>query len=105
MVIIYYDSAALRERADELERLNEQLLAEIGTLNDQEAALASMWEGPAKEAFRQAYHNDSVQMKNFYNAVRVYIQVLLILIDYYARTESMNCELAHNRTYGGGCGC
>ena len=104
MCIIYYDSAALRERADELERLNEQLLVEIETLNDQEAALAAMWEGPAKDAFRQAYHNDSIQMKNFYNAVRVYIQVLLILIEYYARTENMNCDLARSRNYGG-CGC
>ena len=96
---LYFDLVALRQRADELERLNEQLLAEIETLNDQEAALAGMWEGPAKDAFRQAYHNDSVQMKNFYNAVRIYVQVLRLVIEYYARTESSNCELATARAY------
>ena len=99
MTNLYFDLAALRERADELERLNEQLLAEIETLNDQEAALAGMWEGPAKDAFRQAYHNDSVQMKNFYNAVRIYVQVLRMVIEFYAHTECVNRELAATRSY------
>ena len=35
---LYFDLAALKQRAEELERLNEQLLSEINTLNDQEAA-------------------------------------------------------------------
>ena len=96
---LYFDLAALKQRADELERLNEQLLSEINTLNDQEAALAGMWEGPAKDAFRQAHHNDSVQMKNFYNAVRVYIAVLNAIMAYYAQIEASNRDLATARSY------
>ena len=96
---LYFDLAALKQRAEELERLNEQLLSEINTLNDQEAALAGMWEGPAKDAFRQAYHNDSVQMKNFYNAVRVYIAVLNAIMAYYAQMEASNRDLATVRSY------
>ncbi|MCH5197891.1 MAG: hypothetical protein J1E34_03195 [Oscillospiraceae bacterium] len=100
MSTVYLNSTSLNERVEELENLNEQLLAEIGTLNDNEAALAGMWEGPAKEAFRQAYASDSVQMKNFYNAIRVYIQVLRIILCNYRNTECQNENMARTRTYG-----
>ncbi|MBQ6019659.1 MAG: WXG100 family type VII secretion target [Clostridia bacterium] len=99
MSTLYLDLATLQQRADELETMNERLLSEIATLNDTEAALAGMWEGPAKDAFRTAYHNDSVQMKNFYNAVRVYVQVLRAIIMYYRQVECMNRDIAVTRSY------
>ena len=49
MTKTYLGAAALSAKADELETLNNQLLAEIGVLNDTEATLAGMWEGAAKE--------------------------------------------------------
>ena len=95
----YYDLTAMRERANELERLNEQLRCEIERLNDQEAALAGMWEGPAKEAFRRSFHNDAVQMRNFYNTVRVFIDVLLTITVFYSYTETLNRDRAKARCY------
>ena len=104
MTIIYFDLAVLSAKADELEGLNERLLGEITTMNETESALAGMWEGPAKESFRQAYERDAVQMKNFYNAIRVYIEILRLLIANYRAIESQNEMLGQQRTYGG-CGC
>ena len=74
MTIIYFDLAVLSAKADELEGLNERLLGEITTMNETESALAGMWEGPAKESFRQAYERDAVQMKNFYCSSRTIVR-------------------------------
>lgn len=104
MALIYLDLAQLTEKANELETLNAQLLTEIGVLNDTEAELAGMWEGEAKEAFRRAYASDAIQMKNFYNAIVVYIQQLRLIIECYRRFEAFNREIAESRTYGS-CGC
>ncbi len=101
MSLLYLDLAQLTERANELEMLNEQLLTEIGVLNEREAELAGMWEGEAKEAFRNAYESDAIQMKNFYNAIRIYVQQLRFIIECYRRYEAYNCEVAGARTYGG----
>ncbi len=101
MALLYLDVAQLTERANELETLNEQLLAEIGVLNEREAELAGMWEGEAKEEFRRAYASDAVQMKNFYNAIRIYIQQLRLIIECYRKYEAFNAALARSRRYGG----
>lgn len=101
MATLYLDLAQLTERANELETINEQFLTELAVLNDREAELAGMWEGEAKEAFRRAYASDAVQMKNFYNAISVYVQQLRIIIECYKRYEFVNRELATSRTYGG----
>ena len=101
MSLLYLDVAQLTERANELETLNEQFLNEICILNEREEELAGMWEGEAKESFRRAYASDSIQMKNFYNAIRVYVQQLRLIIECYRRYEAFNSELARTRTYGG----
>jgi len=99
MTKLYLDTSALSAKADELERLNETFLQEVGVLNDNEEILAGMWEGPAKESFRNAYHRDSVQMKNFYNAIKIYVVQLRAIIEAYKRIEQLNNELARQRKY------
>ena len=101
MSLLYLDVAQLTERANELEILNENFLNETEILNEREAELAGMWEGEAKESFRQAYASDAIQMKNFYNAIRIYIQQLRFIIECYRRYELTNVELASSRAYGG----
>lgn len=101
MTTTYLDSAALTERVNELETINESFLSEIGVMNDTEATLSGLWEGEAKEAFSQAYRNDSIQMKNFYNAIRIYVQVLRIIISNYVQIERQNAECATARSYRG----
>lgn len=101
MAEIFVDVASLKTKIEELNNLNEQFNNQLVSLQETEAALAGMWEGPSKEAFRRAFHNDAVQMKNFYNAIRVYVQQLTIILNSYAKAESTNVELANQRSYGG----
>lgn len=99
MAYIYLESSSLSERANELEALNERLMGIIENLNDYEANLSSMWEGEAKDAFRTAYQRDAVQMRNFYNAIVVYVLKLRTIIERYRQREMMNVEKATTRTY------
>lgn len=100
MALIYLESSSsLSEKANELEVLNDRFLVIIENLNDYEENLSSMWEGEAKEAFRSAYHSDSVQMKNFYNAVFLYVAKLREIVEKYRQREMINTQLATARTY------
>ena len=101
MAQMYVDSASLRAKAAELEELNNQFKSEIGGLQDNEQALAGMWEGTAKENFRTAFNNDVVQMNNFYNAIGMYISKLEEIAAKYEQAEQQNAELASTRTYNG----
>lgn len=98
MTKLYLDSASLTQKANDLEELNNRFLALVGNLNDREEVLAGMWEGPAHDEFRKAYHSDSVQMKNFYNAIVVYLTVLRQIISEYEKIEIINSERARTRT-------
>lgn len=99
MAYIYMESSSLSERADELEVLNERFIAIVNNLNDYEANLSSMWEGETKDAFRTAYQRDSVQMRNFYNAIAMYIMKLRAIIERYRQYEMINTDRAVTRTY------
>lgn len=99
MAFIYLEASSLSEKANELEALNEHLLIIIENLNDYEANLSSMWEGEAKEAFRSAYQRDAVQMKNFYNAIFLYVAQLRVIIERYRQREMLNTQTAVARTY------
>lgn len=99
MAIIYLESSSLNEKANELEALNDRLLSIIENLNDYEENLSSMWEGDAKEAFRTAYRSDAIQMKNFYNAVFLYVVQLRLIIQRYRQCEMINTQTAVTRTY------
>ncbi len=87
------------QRVDELEAYNEQLLTELNTLQQTEEALAAMWEGAAKDAFRAAFQSDMEQMINFYNAIRSYIIQLRLIIAVYRAYEAANEQLAVTRSY------
>ena len=99
MAALYFDLGTLSAKADELEALNNSFYTEVDNLNSTEEALAGMWEGDAKDAFRNAYRTDSIQMHNFYNAIKAYVQALREIIAYYAQKEAENVQIAQNRTY------
>lgn len=101
MAEIFVDVTSLKNKIDELSNLNEQFKSQLSALEEAEATLAGMWEGPSKEAFRVAFHNDAVQMKNFYNAILIYVQQLIVIFNAYAKAESTNVDLANQRSYGG----
>lgn len=96
---LYFDLASLEAKADELETLNETFFTEVQNLDDTEAALGAMWEGPANEAFRAAYARDAIQMRNFYNCIKSYVSTLRAIVENYRRYEQMNETIATNRTY------
>lgn len=96
---IQLTSSLLRAKADELSSQNEQLKAQINSLDETEQSLNAMWEGDSNTAFHAAFQSDKVQMSNFYNAIQQYIQVLRAAADRYARAEGQNVEIANTRKY------
>lgn len=91
--------AQLRAKAEELRQSNEQFKNQVVQLNDEEAAVCSMWEGASKDAFNTAFQRDKVQMDNFFNAIAQYIAALETIAQKYEQAESLNTEIATNRTY------
>ena len=92
-------ASQLNAKADELKQINATYKAKVNALEETEAALASMWEGEAKEAFRNAFKRDKVNMDNFYNAIEKYVAVLLEIAAKYAQTEATNVQTASKRSY------
>lgn len=62
-------SSELRSRAGQLSDLNAQFRAKAAQLGEQEAALCTMWEGQAKDAFHQAFTRDRQQMDAFHQLI------------------------------------
>lgn len=99
MALIQVTASQLKTKANELRSLNGQFKAQVGNLESQEAALASMWEGEAKNAFHTAFNNDKVQMDNFYNLIEKYCQALETIAQKYEQAEAQNLQTASNRSY------
>lgn len=91
--------SALKTKAKELEQLNETLNTMINSLQETEQSLGGMWEGEANEAFHTAFTNDMTQLRNFYNAIKLYIMALYAAIAKYIQAERRNTSLARVRTY------
>ena len=99
MALIQVTAAELTAKANELRSFNGQFKSQVGNLESQEAALASMWEGEAKTAFHTAFHNDKTQMDAFYDLIEKYCQALETIAQKYAQVEAQNTEIASNRSY------
>ena len=99
MALIRVTAAQLKAKADELTGLNTSLKTNVKDLESCEQNLASMWEGQAKDAFHQAFHNDKVQMGNFSMLIEKYVSVLLNIAAKYEQAEGMNTETASTRSY------
>lgn len=92
-------ASELRKRADDLTNLNGKLKTEIGSLEGHENQLASMWEGQAQAAFRNAFNNDKTQMNAFATAIDQYVSALLTIAAKYEAAEQKNEEIASTRSY------
>lgn len=99
MANISVNTAQLAAQADELEALNGQFFGAIDNLNTTELYLFLGWEGEANTEFHSAFSNDIVQMKNFYNAVGMYVARLREIIARYQLAEERNAEIGRDRTY------
>lgn len=97
MSMFRVSSTVLRQKAQELEQMNKQFKSAVESLANQEASLASMWEGEAQKAFRTAFNNDRQQFDNFYNGIAKYIQALRDAATQYDQAESKNLSTAKTR--------
>ncbi len=99
MALIRVTAAQLKAKADELTGLNTNLKSNVSELESCEQNLVSMWDGQAKDAFHQAFHNDKIQMTNFSTLIEKYVNTLLAIAAKYQQAESINTETAATRTY------
>lgn len=99
MAMFQVTASQLRSAAGQIQDLNRQFKAKEGELSEQEAALGSMWEGQAKDAFHQAFERDRQQMDAFYQLMNQYIQALLEIAARYEQAEEKNRQIAAARTY------
>mgnify|MGYP002747282041 CR=1 FL=1 len=101
MAVIRVTAARLRSVADSLQELciRDRFRSRKQELTEKEQALASMWEGQAKEAFHQAFIRDEQQMEAFYTLIARYVQTLLEIAARYEQAEARNAEIAGSRSY------
>lgn len=99
MAQIRVTMSQLKAQAEQLEALNEQFKSQVNELETTEQQLGTMWEGEAKDAFHNAFASDKVQMDNFYNAIKAYVQVLLADAAKYSQAEAASYQMASERTY------
>ena len=92
-------SGELRNKAAELNRMNEQFRNAVSDLTNEESALRGQFEGEASDAFHKAFSNDTIQMQNFYNAIAQYVQKLIQIADTYEKAEQANVATANARKY------
>lgn len=99
MALIQVTASSLKTQADTLRQYNSSFKSAVGELESTEAQLNSMWEGEANTAFHNAFHNDKIQMDNFYNAIEMYANALTNIAIKYEQAESINADTASTRTY------
>ena len=99
MAYFQVTSSQLRSAAGRISDLNNQFKARAEQLGEQEAALCSMWEGQAKDAFHQAFLRDRQQMNVFEQLIARYVQALLEIAVRYEQAEARNREIAASRKY------
>lgn len=99
MAYFQVTSSELRSAAGRISDLNNQFKAKAEQLGEQEAALCSMWEGQAKDAFHQAFLRDRQQMNVFEQLIASYVQALLEIAVRYEQAEARNREIAVARKY------
>ncbi len=89
----------LRTKVEALRTLNSEFKARTNDLTNTESSLNGMWEGEARDAFHNAFQSDITQMGNFYNAIEVYAMRLDEMASRYEAAESVNLDIATERTY------
>lgn len=89
----------MREKANELEKWNNDLVKLTSDLRGHQQRLTNAWDGPANDAFDSAFKSDMVQFDNFARAIREYVQALRQAADEYERKENDNKRIATERSY------
>lgn len=99
MGLIRVSATELKSKAEELLNLNVSFKTSVQGLEEAEQKLASMWEGEAKDAFHNAFHQDKVQMNNFSMLIEKYVASLQTIAAKYEQAENVNLSTASTRNY------
>lgn len=91
--------AQLRQKAQLLSQLNNNLNTQIGVLQTTETNVCSKWEGDSKSAFHNAFMHDKQCMDAFKAAIDRYVQALEQIAQNYEKAEAQNTQTATSRSY------
>ena len=97
MAMIQVTSAQLRDKAAELRSQNSTVRNHIESLRSQESSLSGMWEGEARQAFRNAFQTDIAKMTEFCAAIEQYAAALETIAAKYDEAEAKNTSTATSR--------
>ena len=89
--------ATVRNKASELENLNNQFKNEVSGLRDDNTALGSKWEGDARNAFNNEFLKDAEKFDLFYQGIQKFIEQLRQDCDNYDKVEANNTNIASTR--------
>lgn len=87
------DTMALNRDRQVIQSELERVRTGINQLREKMAALGTMWEGPAHNAFMSQFHTDYAFVQAFVSEIRAYIETME-----YAEREYERCGDAVRRT-------
>ncbi len=84
----------LRQKANELETLNNRFKNEVDRLKQYNATLGSQWRGDARTRFDQEFRKDAEKFDEFQRGISGFIHALRRNADEYDRVENTNVSIA-----------
>ena len=87
-------SSELTNKANELERLNNQLQQTIQFLESEVGSPSTMYEGDSHDAFLTSFKNDKAKMALFHAEITKYISALRVIAAKYEVAERTNVATA-----------
>lgn len=97
MAEIKVTPSELKSKAEMLRAYVAKFRAEVQNMVSYEAQLASMWEGDAQKAFRNAFNTDRQKMDRFAANIDLYIRALEDDAQKYEQAESTATGIATTR--------
>lgn len=87
----------LRNKANELEILNNRFKSEVRKLKDDNMILGMKWEGDARKKFNEQFLLDAGKFDQFSEGIMKFIQQLRTDADNYDKVENTNTSIASVR--------
>ncbi|MCC8081514.1 MAG: WXG100 family type VII secretion target [Lachnospiraceae bacterium] len=99
MSMFQVTASEMQSAISQLQSDNQEFMARVQELSENQQELAAMWTGDANTAFNNAFQTDATKWTEFYNLINQYIEALNSILTIYTNAESANTETAVNRTY------
>ena len=94
---IMVTATVVRNKANELRALNQQLKSKVDDMVRCETGLTKKWKGEAKDAFHAAFNQDRICWDDFRLLIDDYAKALDLIADEYAKREAANVSIASTR--------